>query len=154
MGNKDQHFSLQPITHNILQFQCPSKIGKYLMLCIKKKNYSSILKLYLRTVIFIVRVRQIHLKDPDCPTSGAQIQGDVFAVCRQSSPSGSTRDSRHPPSGAFQNRRPGGPGSRSPAGSRREQDRNTEGTRMNSLTEREQFQRLRVRDAIFKVYRG
>lgn len=141
VDNKDQRFSLHPITHNILQFQCASKIGKCLMHCIKK-NYSSIHKLYLSTGIFIVRFRQSHLKDPGCPTSGAQSQGDAFAVCRHSSPSGSSRDSRHPPSGAFQNKRPGGPGSRSPAGSRRERDRNTEGTRMNSLTGRERFQTL------------
>lgn len=66
-------------------------------------------------------------------TSVSQCQWDVFAVCRRPFPSGSIPGSRRPPSGAFQNKRPGGPCSQIPARSRHELDHNTGDTRMSSL---------------------
>lgn len=69
----------------------------------------------------------------DCLTFGARSQWDLLALQRPSSPSGSNRGNRRPPPEVSQSKRPGGPGSQSPAGSRREPGRNTGDTRTTSL---------------------
>lgn len=73
-------------------------------------------------------------KNTKSPTSVSQCQWDVFVVCRHPFPSDSIPGSRRPPLGAFQNKRPGGPGSQIPARSRHELDHSTGDTRMSSLT--------------------
>lgn len=67
-------------------------------------------------------------------TSGIQCQWEVFEVCRLSSPSGSSQSSRNPPWEAFQNKTPGGPECRSPAGYKPELDHSTAGKHRSSLT--------------------
>lgn len=76
----------------------------------------------------------------NCPTSGSQCQWDVFEVCRHPFPSGSNPGNRHLLSGAFPNKRSGGPGSQIPARSRHELDRSTGDTHTSSLTGKKEDQ--------------